>query len=212
MINLNIPTKLDVKEAQNLVQELQEKIRLEKIEQSKILEAKVREETTPEYLEELQTTLKSLYKNLNRKDFPQHIICSHFGVGRSVGNDYLQMSIHQSNFDKVTETFKTQNLLITLYRSQNQFYPDSKQVGYTQKELDLRKKAIVKALGGKTLDSWNGLEGQNGISLVLDNPVPKSLILAITNYHNLGVRVFDLTKKDETGFSNFEKWVNGYEK
>jgi hypothetical protein len=124
-----------------------------------------------------------------------------------VGNDYLQMSIHQTGYDQEKEIFTKNFLLITLYRSQNQFYPNSKQVGYTQKELDLKALTIIQALGGKVLDRWNGQEGQAGISIVLDNPVPKSLLTAITNYHNLGVRVFDLTKKDQKGFENFEQWM-----
>lgn len=196
MINLIIPNKLSLSEAEQALSQLQSLVQNEKDSISKALEKKYQKETNAEYLRTLALRLETLYSKLSRDNYPKDGVCSHHGFGVMVKNDYLELTVLEGK------------LLLKLYRSKNSFLPNGTQVGYSKSQHLKKIKAIQKALKCQVLDKWNDSEKSNGFSLILNCSIPKGLEVAIKNYHQID-NVFSFTKQEEIGYLKFMEWMNG---
>lgn len=142
--------------------------------------------------------------HLERDDYPQNGICSHFGV--SVRHPRLTINLGK----------REGRLLITMYtrnhyskvagRSYHQMEGNLYQVGFPRCVHDMRATAVAHSLGAEIVDRWNGEDGHHGVSIVLSRACPDSLHAAIRNYH-LMPSPFNLREQDRAGFSAFSGWL-----
>lgn len=196
MKDLNI--NYSVSEADEIIQSLQEKITQSKEKESVKLLKKYSKETNSKYIELLCQQVSLHMEKLNRTSFPKNGLCTHFGIGFSVKNDYVQISPRSYNDNRT---------LFTIYRNSNRAYlPNGIRFGNSKEDHQKKMRAISALLGRVVLDYWNGEDNQEGISFVLDLDCPKSLKTVCLNYHNLE-SVFNLTKKQEECFKKWDKWI-----
>lgn len=193
--------KLTLKEAEILIKKIRSQISVAKEKNSQEIETKeLAKSTSSNYLANLEETLKAMISALSKPNYPANGITSHFGVSEFVENDSLAITNYET----------TDKMLVTLYRAKNQYLPNSRQIGYPKEEHDKRVAVLVKALGPNTkiLDKWNGEDGQAGVSIIVDTPIPSALLTALNNYRRMD-SPFTLKDKDKRGYEAFDKFYPG---
>lgn len=122
-------------------------------------------------------------RRLERPGCPDDALCSHHGV-------YAPPLVQVSN--------KGPHLQVIMYQS---LYPRPAALHLARAE------AVAAALVTSVRETWNGLDGHNGISVILGRSAPDALVCSINNYLSLK----DVFSKDPAvlaRFRVFSDWFN----
>jgi hypothetical protein len=123
-----------------------------------------------------------MMRRLTRPNHPPNGIVSHFGVHRGI--------VSVSSSQGLLQVVMTQSLYrrpASLHRA--------------------RAEAVAAALTCGIRDTWNGKDGSEGISVVLDRSPPEALVAAQANY--CAQRdVFRPTKAEKAGWDAFREWYD----
>ena len=124
MKDLNI--NYSIEEAENLIHSLQEKITQTKEEESVKLLKRYNKEIDDKYIQLLCKKVLFYMNKLNRNSFPKDGLCTHFGIGFNVKNDYIKIS---------PKSYDNPNTLFTIYRNSNAAYlPNGKRFGNSKND------------------------------------------------------------------------------
>lgn len=135
---------------------------------------------------ECTDTVVEMVRRLIRPDYPLNGIVSHFGVFASVRGLSVNVSSHGGL------------LHVTMYQS---LYHRPKAIHRD------RANAVATGLLCAIRTTWNGGEGHDGVSVILDRPPPESLIVAQGNYHAQR-DVFRPTPAEKAGYLAFREWYD----
>lgn len=120
---------------------------------------------------------------LKAAEFPKNAICHHLGIGvPGVVKPDIGIAPHG------------RGIVVMLYDR-------SRQPGFTAGQFREYRKGIVKY--GKAIESWNGEDGHDGISIVIDWKPPKGFLRSINNYDAMASPFPALSLA--TGFAAFDK-------
>src|SRR6185295_19165817 len=120
---------------------------------------------------------------LNGDDFPSDGLCHHLGTGFRQGMFYVSIADNGSR------------MLLMIYNQQLK--------KFSSKVFDHIRAEVTKI--APIIGEWNGMHGASGISLIIAKPVPRALLVAITNYNRL-TDVFSRRKEQEARFTKFDNW------
>lgn len=134
---------------------------------------------------EVGPPVAEVVRRLERPGCPEDGVCSHFGIHTSVRGlginvmpegRYLKVVMQQSSFRRPASLHQA------------------------------RARVVANALTTGVRQTWNGMDGHDGIAVVLNRPAPESLLVGIGNYLAMGARIFDRTPKDKDRFKAFTDW------
>lgn len=146
----------------------------------------------------------STIARLERPGYPENGITSHFGV--TVPHPSLRVEISPRGRGTLVIMYAS-HMYAKVFREGCQSDPFNGRIhlGYQQALHQARAISVAKALNCGILSFWNGEDGHNGISIILDYRCPESLCVAVTNYNKMQ-SPFKLRAEDEEGFAAFRKW------
>lgn len=137
--------------------------------------------------------------HLDRADYPRDGICHHHGLSYTCENDNVGVAEHEGK------------LLVMVYRGSAKYERDANGDyvwhGYTATEHEGKADAVAKAVRATISETWNGKEGNDGVSIVLDRPCPEGLLVGIRNYRRMR-DVFHPTPSEVDAFQRFSAWAN----
>lgn len=133
---------------------------------------------------ELEETVRSVLNYLDRDDFPRAGICSHLGVWAKCANLSLSFLSRDGQ------------MLINASRST---------YGATRAMHATRAAAIARGANALAAHTWNGGEGHDSVSVVLNRPTPVSLARACAAYCEVK-DVFNNTSEEKARFAEFSTW------
>jgi hypothetical protein len=134
--------------------------------------------------EEIAPVVADMVLRLERPEFPENGIVNHFGPYANING----LSVHLTNKDA--------RLQATLYQDR---------VGRPAALHRARADAVARALTTSVLDTWHGVDGQCGISVVFRRNAPEGLVIALANYRKMK-NVFCPSQADKAGYTAFEAW------
>ena len=141
--------------------------------------------------------LSAFLGHLERDDYPRDGICSHHGTGFEHRDFRIGLSLPPSIHARGSIS---RHLLITIYASDYGH-------GYCARTHRRRAASIAKAISAEIVASWNGRDGNSGVSVVYDRNCPAALATAICNYHGLA-DVFRPTPTELAAFKAFDDWLH----
>lgn len=131
-------------------------------------------------------SVKRAIARLERPGCPDDAICHHLGVNAD-SVDGISIGIKPHGGDT----------LITIYHRPSDGYPEATHTA--------RAAAVAEAMGSEIVETWNGEDGHDGISVVIAYPCPAALIRSIANYRKLP-NVFKLSDDENRRFGAFGAW------
>lgn len=140
---------------------------------------------------------------LDSIDPPQNAICNHFGDSIVVAGLRIGLSTApDAAAGKLLITAYSRKVTVAGYCRAGHVEPDRTYVGYNRAIHHARANSIATALSSQIIDFWNGENGHNGISIVLDRPCSAILLTGIQSYRRLA-SPFRLTDADKAGFDSY---------
>lgn len=139
--------------------------------------------------EEVVPVVVDAVRRLERPNPPPNSILNPFGVGVSVRG----LSIHIST-NGLEDRARYQ---ITMYQRCHR----------RRAELHrARAEAVTTALTTSIRESWNGGDGDDGISIVLNRLAPDGLLVPLRNYRAIAARCFNPIDADRDDYAAFRAW------
>lgn len=136
--------------------------------------------------------LAQLLEAMAQDPGPDNGVCHHLGIhstGFLLGGKRVSVGIMPN----------TKGTLVTVY------FASSLESGSARMWSEVRTR-IAEATQSAVADSWNGEEGNSGISVVIDQPAPTALANAIQRYRSQP-SVFNPTPEIQAGYQAFNLWL-----
>ena len=136
--------------------------------------------------------LVKIFRHLDSPDYPANMMCTHHGICFR----WHRCSVGVTQYHG--------RLLITCYRRGTGF-----RLSRHKKVMSEMLRAVRIALDdkAKVRETWNGLEGHDGVSVVFNIECPKPLKEAINRYIGLENNVWKITDKERGMFERWERWI-----
>lgn len=147
----------------------------------------------------LPSFIKSKLALLDRPDFPRNGICHHLGVSYSFNGNTIGFA-----------DWNDDALLIMVYMDASRFVRSAsgeiEEMGRSKTDHDQIIADVAKGAESNVLQTWNGEEDNQGVSIVLSRKCPEGLLACMKNYREMK-NVFNPTEDERNGFNLFNQWI-----
>lgn len=140
----------------------------EKIIASKLQDIRLKANSDLQNVRSILPAIKTLFKVLTKFEYDEKLVCNHFGVDINAGIFNISIANREKNTFLI---FKVKDAWVC-----------HREIGCSKKTWQNIIKEIEKKY--KIVESWNGGEGHNTMSVVIKKACPKSLAIALKNYND----------------------------